>query len=377
MSQKILVGITTGDSNGIGYEVIVKALMDARMCEVCTPVVYGCSRTFHFYCKDIPETEQLTLNMINSVEEARPRRVNFINCVPDTIPVDPGQPTPEAAKAAVMSLQAAVADIKANKLDAIVTGPFNKHTVQGAGFNYTGHTEYLIKEFGVKDGLMFLISDKLRVGCATNHLPLSQVSANITIDHILSKLTLMNDSLKRDFGIDKPKIAVFGLNPHAGDGGTLGGEENTVIGPAIKQAQQKGILAYGPYSADGFFGAGMQKDFDAILAMYHDQGLIPFKALSFDTGINYTAGLPIVRTSPDHGTAYNIAGKCQANPQSMISAIYEAVDIVNNRREYDDITKNPLQTKQFDNNRADHSFERIFEKSFDKSFKSRDNDDEQ
>ncbi|MCI2081600.1 MAG: 4-hydroxythreonine-4-phosphate dehydrogenase PdxA [Bacteroidales bacterium] len=376
MPQKITVGISTGDANGIGYEVIIKALSDARINELCVPVVYGCSRTFHFYCKNIPETEQISLNIITSIDGIHSRRLNLINCVPDSLAVDPGQPTADAAKAAIVSLKTAVADLKAGKIDALVTGPINKHTVNSPEFPFTGHTDYLVNEFGATDGLMFLCSGSLRVGVATNHIQLSKVSENITVEHIISKLTVMNNSLKRDFGIDKPKIAVFGLNPHAGDNGLIGDEEENVITPAIKQARKNGILAYGPYSADGFFGAEMEKNFDAILAMYHDQGLVPFKALSFDTGINFTAGLPIVRTSPDHGTAYDIAGKGKANPQSMLSAIYAAVDIVNNRHSYDQITANPLETTQFDSNKADHSFERIFEKNFDKSFKSKDNEDQ-
>lgn len=376
MTQKITVGITTGDTNGIGYEVIIKALSDARINEMCTPVVYGCSRTFHFYCKDIPETEQISLNVINSADEIHPRRINILNCVPDSIPVEPGQPTADAGKAAILSLKAAVADLHAGKIDALVTGPINKHSVNSPDFPFTGHTDYLVKEFGAADGLMFLCSGHLRVGVATNHLPLSEVSKNITIEHILSKLTLMNDSLKRDFAVDKPKIAVFGLNPHAGDEGLIGDEEVKVITPAISQARKNGILAYGPYSADGFFGAGMEKNFDAILAMYHDQGLVPFKALSFNSGVNFTAGLPVVRTSPDHGTAYDIAGKCKANPQSMLSSLYAAIDIFNNRKEYDAITANPLAAKQFDANKTDRSFERIFERNFDRSFKSKSTDEQ-
>lgn len=348
MAQKILLGITQGDSNGIGYEVIIKALLDARIMDSCTPIIYGSSRTFGLYKKQIQETEQLSTNVINTPADAHPKRVNIINAVPDNLAVEPGQPTQDAAKAAVASLKAAVKDLKEGKIDALVTAPFNKHTIAQTGFSFPGHTEYLISECGAKDGLMFLCSDHLKVGVVTNHLPISKVSAAINQDVILSKLQLMNNSLMRDFLIVKPKIAVLGLNPHAGDEGSLGGEEKETILPAIEAANKEGILAFGPYSPDGFFGTNMQTKFDAVLAMYHDQGLIPFKALAFDSGVNFTAGLNAVRTSPDHGTAYAIAGQGLANHAPMLNAIYKAIDICNNRRQYDEMHKNPLETKHFE-----------------------------
>lgn len=348
MGQRIVLGITQGDSNGIGYEVIIKALADARILDMCVPVVYGSSRTFGMVKKLVPETEQMNTNIVNSAKDAHPKRINIINAVPDNLAVEIGQPTADAAKAAIIALKAAVADLKEGSIDAIVTAPFNKHTVACTEFSFPGHTEYLVNEFEAKDGLMFLCTDSLKVGVVTNHLPLSQVSSAITKEGIMSKLRLMNSSLIRDFGCIRPKIAVLGLNPHSGDGGSLGREEIDVIIPAVEAANTENILAFGPYSPDGFFGTNTQYKFDAVLAMYHDQGLIPFKALAFDKGVNFTAGLPIVRTSPDHGTAYEIAGKGIANPQPMISAIYLAVDVCNNRKNYDEMSKNPLEIKHFE-----------------------------
>ena len=348
MRDKIVVGITQGDTNGIGYEVIIKSLADARILDNCIIVLYGSSRFFGIYRKFLPEIDQIATNVINSAEDARTKRVNIINAVPESMAMEIGQPTSDGAKAAIMALKAAVADAKRGAIDAIVTAPFNKHTVAELGFGFPGHTEYLINEFGKEDGLMFLCSENLRVGIVTNHLPISKVSAAINIDTIVSKLRLMNDSLKRDFGIVKPKIAVLGLNPHAGDGGSLGNEEITTIIPAIQAANAEKILAFGPYSPDGFFGTHMQSNFDAVLAMYHDQGLIPFKALAFDSGVNFTAGLPIVRTSPDHGTGYDIAGKNKAWAGPMQRAIFAAIDLSFNRRKYAEMHANPLEIKRFE-----------------------------
>lgn len=344
MNRKIIIGITQGDTNGVGYEVIIKSLTDARLLELCVPVVYGSSRAFGFYKKQLPDVENLNTNVINTARDYHPKRVNIINCVPDNFRIDPGQPVPEAANAALIALQAAVNDLKNGDLDAMVTAPLNKKAVAVHFPGFTGHTEYLINEFGVKDGLMFLIADKMRVGVVTNHLPLSQVPSALTTEMILSKIRLMDASLRRDFGIVRPRIAVLGLNPHSGDGGLLGNEEIDVIIPAVEAAGRDDILAFGPYSPDGFFSTHQQYNFDAVLAMYHDQGLIPFKALAFDTGVNFTAGLPVVRTAPDHGTAYELAGKGMANPMPMKSAIYEAIDIVRNRWNYDQMRENVLQT---------------------------------
>ncbi len=345
---KIIVGITQGDTNGIGYEVIIKTLSDARILDMCTPVVYGSSKAFGFYKKQIPETEHINTNVVSSAKDAHPKRVNIVNCIPENFPIEPGQQTADGSKAAIMALTAAVKELKEGKLDVLITAPFNKRAVSEETFKFPGHTEYLVSEFGAEDGLMFLCADKLRIGVATNHLPLAKVSEAITEERILSKLRLMNDSLLRDFGIVKPKLAVLGLNPHSGDRGLLGEEEIKVIIPAIKKANEQGILAYGPYSPDGFFSVNMQYKFDAVLAMYHDQGLIPFKSLAFDAGVNFTAGLPVVRTSPDHGTAYDLAGENKANPQSMMSALYLAVDVFNNRKKYDQMHANPLKVKEFE-----------------------------
>ena len=332
MSRKIVVGITQGDSNGIGYEVIIKALSDARMLDMCIPVVYGCSRTFGMYRKLVPETEQITTNIINSASEARPKHVNIVNAVPDSLAVDVGQPTFDGARAAIIALKAAVADVKANFLDAIVTAPFSKHTIAQTEFSFPGHTEYLINEFGVEDGLMFLCADNLRVGVVTNHLPLSKVSSAITKEVLMSKIRLMNHSLIRDFGIVRPKIAVLGLNPHAGDGGSLGTEEIDTIIPAIRESNVENILAFGPYSPDGFFATNTQYKFDAVLAMYHDQGHIPLKLLDFMGGVNITVGLPIIRTSVDHGTVFGKAGKGTADESSMIKAIEMAIQFALNKK---------------------------------------------
>lgn len=355
MEKKIVLGITQGDTNGIGYEVIIKALADARLLEMCIPVLYGSSRFFGIYKKIVPETEQLATNIINSASDARSKRINIINAVPDNLAIEAGQPTVDGAKGAIVSLDAAVKDLKAGLIDAVVTAPFNKHMVNSTDFHFPGHTEYLINEFGAKDGLMLLCNDRIKVGVVTNHLPISKVSAAINKELILSKLRVMNKSLIRDFGAVRPKIAVLGLNPHAGDGGTLGSEEVEQIIPAVEAAMEEGILAFGPYAPDGFFSSAMHSKFDAVLAMYHDQGLIPFKALAFDDGVNFTAGLPIVRTSPDHGTAYDIAGKGVANPGPMVSAIYRAMDVVRNRQRYDEMSKDPMEVKHFEGPRHERT----------------------
>ena len=348
MTRKIVVGITQGDTNGIGYEVIIKALSDARMLEMCTPVVYGSSKAFGFYRKNIPETENINTNIVSSAKDAHPKRVNIVNCLPDNIQIDPGQCTNDGAKAAITALEKAVEEMKAGYIDALVTAPFNKRSVTEETFQYAGHTEYLINEFGAADGLMFLCSDQMRVGVATGHIAISKVSEALNQELIVSKLKIMNESLLRDFNIVKPKLAVLGLNPHSGDKGLMGDEELKIIAPAIKQANEEGVLAFGPYPPDGFFSVNMQYKFDAVLAMYHDQGLIPFKSLAFDSGVNFTAGLPVVRTSPDHGTAFDLAGSDKANPQSMISSIYLAVDVVRNRERYDQMHANPLKIKEFE-----------------------------
>ena len=348
MARKLVVGITQGDGNGIGYEVIIKALADERILELCTPVIYGSSKIFGFYKKQIHNIEQINTNVITSAKDVHQNRVNIVNCLPENVFVEPGQPTPESAKSALTSLERAVQDIKDGYIDVLVTAPFNKRAMSSEGFGYTGHTEYLEEKFGVDEVAMIMVCDRLKVGVLTGHISLKDVCNSITEEKIMKKLRLMKSSLQRDFGIDQPKIAVLGLNPHCGDGGLLGDEEQRIILPAVKAANEEGILTFGPYSPDGFFGLGNYAKFDAVLAMYHDQGLTPFKALAFEDGVNFTAGLPIVRTSPDHGTAYEMAGRDMADPRSMIAAIYTAIDIFNRRADYDELMENRMTIKMPD-----------------------------
>ncbi len=347
-NRKPIVGITQGDGNGIGYEVIIKALADARILDSFTPVIYGSSKIFGFYRKLIHNIEPVDTNVIMSASDAHPKRINIVNCLPDNVYVEPGQATAESAKSAIRSLQRAVADIKNGTIDVLVTAPINKRAMVNEGFGYTGHTEYLQKEFGCEDVAMIMISDQLKIGVVTGHIPLKDVPAAITKERILGKLRLMKASLQRDFGVIEPKIAVLGLNPHCGDGGLLGDEEQSVILPAVQQAVSEGIAAFGPYSPDGFFGMGNYGRFDATLAMYHDQGLAPFKAISFQQGVNFTAGLPIVRTSPDHGTAYEMAGRDAADPHSMMCSIYGAIDIWRKRQEYDRLLSGRMKKQDND-----------------------------
>ena len=353
--SKILVGITQGDSNGIGYEVIIKALSDPRILEQFTPVIYGSSKIFSFYRKTIPEIEQMDTNAINNAREAHPKRVNIVNCLPDSAYAEPGQATPESAKAAIACLDRAVEDLKAGEIDVLVTGPINKKAMSGQGFGFPGHTEYIQNAFGVKDVTMLMVSSRIKVGVVTGHIPLKDVAASITEEKILSKLRLINESLQKDFCIDKPRIAVLSLNPHSGDGGLLGDEEGRIIIPAIKKAVDEGILAFGPFSPDGFFGLSHYENFDATLAMYHDQGLAPFKALSFEDGVNFTAGLPVVRTSPDHGTAFEMAGRDEADPLSMRAAIFTAIDIFRKREQFRQLQENKMPERSLGEERLQRS----------------------
>jgi 4-hydroxythreonine-4-phosphate dehydrogenase len=343
-SDKPKIGISIGDANGIGPEVILKTLSDARINEFCTPIIYGSSSTLAYHRKTI-EGNNFNPYLIKDVREMNHNRVNLINCWQETIRITLGEPSEETGKYALISLEAMVKDAKDGLLDAIVTAPIDKHTIQSDTFKFPGHTEYLTQAFGLEDSLMILSSEEFRIGVVTGHIPLLDVAGRINSDLILKKLKLMHTSLKVDFNIRKPKIAVLGLNPHAGDGGLLGKEEIEIITPAIETAKYKDVIVYGPYPADGFFGAHTYHNFDGILAMYHDQGLIPFKLTNFESGVNYTAGLPVVRTSPDHGTGYDIAGKNQANEQSFRESIYLACDIVKNRKLYAEVNKNPLKSQ--------------------------------
>ena len=339
--MKPIVAITAGDVNGVGYEVIIKALLSGYIFEIMRPVVYGNAAVAKKHIATLDEEyHNITWNLIDTPEQAKDGRLNLITCYTDDMPVQFGTPTPEAGKAALASLERACRDLKAGKVQALITAPLNKETVAQSCPGFTGHTEYLEKAFEGEE-LMMLCSGNLRVALVCNHVALADIPSQITEEHILSKLTVLNKSLKRDFGMEKPRIAVLALNPHAGDAGLLGKEEQEIIVPAIEKAKEQGIWAFGPYAADGFFGTGHFAHFDAVLAMYHDQGLIPFKTLDM-SGVNFTAGLNIVRTSPDHGTGYDIAGKDQADPSSMRNAIFMAIDVLRQRAEYDELTANPL-----------------------------------
>ena len=342
-TDRPVIGISLGDYNGIGPEVILKALKNNQLNRICIPVVYGSLRILNQY-RTLLDLKDWNLNGIQDAGQINPKLTNVITCWPDQDEaIQPGRVTPEAGRAAFASLQRAVDDLKAGAIDAIVTAPINKSNIQSEAFKFPGHTEYLAEQFGVPDNLMFLVSDLLRVGVVTGHVPLGRVRQHVTRERIAQKLTLMTQSLKQDYGIDKPKIAVLGLNPHAGEEGLLGNEEQDVIKPLIADWQKKGQLVFGPYPADGFFGTRSYLKFDAVLAMYHDQGLIPFKAIAFEEGVNFTAGMPVVRTSPDHGTAYDIAGKNLADETSMLQAIYTAIDVSRTRKEYIELEAGALK----------------------------------
>ncbi|MBC8173525.1 MAG: 4-hydroxythreonine-4-phosphate dehydrogenase PdxA [Chitinophagales bacterium] len=342
MENKLKIGFTLGDVNGIGPEVVIKALNDKRILDLCTPVIYGSNRILSYY-KKMFNTDGFNYTVCNTPEQANPKAVNIINCIVEEIQIQPGIENESAGKAAFISLEAATNDLLNNKVDVLVTAPINKNNMQQNNFNYHGHTEYFNAKAGNKESVMLLMDKNLRVGLATNHISLKEVSSSVTREKILQKIDLLQLSLIQDFAIFKPTIAVLGLNPHAGDGGLLGDEEKNIIIPAIKDAQDKKTFVVGPFSADGFFGSGNYQKFDAVLAMYHDQGLVGFKSLSFGSGINFTAGLPFIRTSPDHGTAYDIAGKNEASPDSMLHAIFAAIDIYHNRKGYLESIKNPLK----------------------------------
>ncbi|MBA4165943.1 MAG: 4-hydroxythreonine-4-phosphate dehydrogenase PdxA [Chitinophagaceae bacterium] len=339
--QKPVIGFSIGDINGIGPEVIIKTFSDARLLELCTPVIFASGKLINFYRKftaDIPFNYQ----NIKDASRAMPRQINVLNCWEEEVAVTPGQLNEMGGKYAIKSLTMAVEALKENKIQGLITAPIHKNNTQSAEFDFTGHTPYLKHMFGANDVVMLMVAGNFRVGLVTEHIPIKDVAARITREAILSKINIINHSLIRDFGIDKPKIAVLGLNPHAGDEGLIGKEEETIIKPAIKEAKHN-YMVTGPFSADAFFARGHHEKFDAVLAMYHDQGLIPFKSLAKDNGVNYTAGLPAVRTSPDHGTAFDIAGKNKADHSSLLASIYECLDIIEKRNFYRDNHKNPLK----------------------------------
>ena len=343
-SPRLRVGITHGDFNGVGYEVILKMLDDPRILELCTPVVYGSAKIAAYYRKGLELAFNIPFNQIQQASQARTDAVNIVNVIGQEAHIAPGESTPEAGEAAFIALERAVADLKEGTIDVLLTAPINKANIQSDTFRFAGHTEYLASACG--DGaepLMILFNDRIRVALVTTHLPLAKIAEAITEDAIVAKLQLFNQSLTADFAIVKPRIAVLSLNPHAGDGGLLGAEEKEIIAPAIERARnQLKIHAFGPYPADGFFGNGLYTKFDGVLAMYHDQGLAPFKTLAMESGVNFTAGLPYVRTSPDHGTGYDIAGKGVASEASMRAALYAAIDIFRSRRTHEEMTASPL-----------------------------------
>lgn len=344
MSQQKLpkIGITLGDYNGIGVEIILKALQDSRLLNHCIPIVFGSVKVLSFYRKAL-DMGDFSFNYIKSVEQANTKRPNLLTCWEEETQINPGQPDQTAGKYAFKSLQMAVDAAKAGELDAIVTAPIDKNSIQSDAFNFPGHTEYLAQQFETPKHMMLLTGEDLRVGLVTGHVPLKKVSEQLSVEKIVEKLKTLKNCLQTDFAISKPRIAVLALNPHAGDGGLIGDEEQNIIAPAIEQAKKENILAFGPYAADGFFASRNHRKFDAVLAMYHDQGLIPFKYLQVEEGVNFTAGLPVIRTSPDHGTAYDIAGKDIASPLSMRSAIYMALDLLRTRAGEEEIRENPLK----------------------------------
>jgi len=333
------IGITIGDLNGIGVEVIMKTFIDKRVLEMCTPIIYGSSKALSYH-RNIFQMEEFKYNIVSSVEDARAGAVNVVNCWDEPVPLKIGQPDRTLGQYAMRSLKAAAYDVVQGRIQAVVTAPVNKSHLCTDSKVFYGQTEFFSEACGGRNSMMFLVSADLKVGLVTNHIPISAVSAALSQELILKKLQIMNTALQEDFLLQRPKIAVLALNPHAGDEGLIGSEDDDIVGPAVKQAKENGLLVFGPYAADGFFGSGTHRQFDAILSMYHDQGLVPFKALSFGHGVNVTCGLPIVRTSPDHGTAYNIAGKNVANPDSFREAVYMAIDIYRNRQSFQDMREN-------------------------------------
>jgi len=343
--EKIRLGITVGDINGVGLEVILKSLVSEGIISMCTPVIYGSSKVVSYH-KNIVGVDQLQFSGIASAHKLRQDKVNVVNCWQDDVNITLGKLSEAGGKFARISLEQATNDLQSSLIDALITAPFNKKAMQMAGFQYPGHTEFLTERFNAKESLMLMVDDALRVGLVTNHLPLSQVAQAITKEQVSRKLKIMNKTLKKDFGIERPTIAVLGLNPHAGDDGALGDEEEKMIRPAIIEAKKNNVLAMGPFSADGFFGSGQHRKFDGILAMYHDQGLVAFKALSFGSGVNYTAGLSCIRTSPDHGTGYDIAGTNSANHHSFLQAMFLAIDIARNRKAHELAHSNPIKKSE-------------------------------
>ncbi len=337
-----VIGISVGDLNGIGIEIIIKTFSDNRILELCTPVIFASNKVINFYKKSIPE---INLNYVNikEISKINPKQVNIFTVWEEDVDIQPGQMTETGGKYGVLSLQAAVKALKEKSIDALVTAPLNKYTMQSSAFSFTGHTPFLKEAFKADDVLMLMIADNMRVGLLTEHLAIMDVAKNINKEQIIKKINLLKNSLIKDFGVERPRIAVLGLNPHAGDEGLVGREEKEIIRPAILESKKNDCVVMGPYSADAFFARGNHEKFDAILAMYHDQGLIPFKSLAIGEGTNFTAGLQVIRTSPDHGTAFDIAGKNQADESSFRAAVFSAMDVFNTRNNYQELRKNPLK----------------------------------
>jgi 4-phospho-D-threonate 3-dehydrogenase / 4-phospho-D-erythronate 3-dehydrogenase len=339
---KPVIGLTLGDINGIGPELIIRTLADNRINDICTPVVFGSGKVINFYRKTIPDLN-FNFTPIRDLSRPNPKQPNIYTSWEEEVAITPGSLNETGGKYAARSLMDAVAFLKKGEIQGLVTAPIHKKSMQEAGFKYSGHTPFLKEYFEAPEVLMLMVAENIRMGLVTEHLPVKDVAQALNKDLIVTKLLLLHDSLKRDFGIDKPRIAVLALNPHAGDGGLIGREESEIITPAIKEVRHKNILAVGPFSSDAFFARHQHEQFDGVLAMYHDQGLIPFKSLAIGQGVNFTAGLPVVRTSPDHGTAFDIAGKNCADHGSYLAAIFECVDIWRRRNNYTASRKNPLK----------------------------------
>jgi 4-hydroxythreonine-4-phosphate dehydrogenase len=351
-NEKPIIGITTGDLNGVGAEIIIKTFSDNRILDLCTPVIFSSNKVINFYRRLTPDPV-FNFNSTKDLTKLNLKQVNVFNCWDEEVPIQPGVLTDAAGKYAIRSLMVATQCLKDNQLDAIVTAPIHKSNTNLPDFPYTGHTPFFKEKFGAKEVLMLLYSNKLRVALATEHIPISKVAASITKELLQAKINILRDTLIRDFGIDKPRIAVLGLNPHAGDDGQIGTEEQTIIRPVVESYKQKDVLVFGPFSADAFFANGSYTEFDGVLAMYHDQGLVGFKTLANGEGVNFTAGLPIIRTSPDHGTAFDIAGKNIADPSSFREAVFQSLDLLRQRRQYAENTANPLRRGRIEKERSE------------------------
>jgi len=341
-SNKPVIGISCGDLNGIGIELIIKSLSDNRIMDICTPVIFANNKTISFYRKTLSENN-FNFSSLRDFSRINHKQINVFSCWEEDVNITPGVLNEVGGKYALISLQTAVQALKEGHIQGLVTAPIHKSNIQSEAFNYTGHTPYLKSAFEAEEVVMIMCAENMRVALVTEHVPVKDIAAHLNTDIILKKLRIVNDSLQKDFGISRPRIAVLGLNPHAGDEGLIGNEEQAIIKPAIREAKNENILAFGPYSADAFFARGQYEKFDAVLAIYHDQGLIPFKSLAIGAGVNYTAGLNIVRTSPDHGVAFDIAGKGVADHQSFSGAIYYCIDIIKQRLEYQQQRANPIK----------------------------------